>query len=427
MMAGLMKVYSLPKKNHAREKVDSSITVHDLQKPLREYMMQRGHRNVWEMLEPLALLQYNAGTPHSILRDFAPLALLYVKVCRKGLVPSSKHRQALQKLNSENVMGQGVLKINFTDLSNDVFIDQVDDRIRVLLKHFRICVSHSIGIGKQRRLNTLLEPKAYELVASVLSEFSDVSCITVPTAGQLSIEDTPTPAIQLAQQAIDSQESMECDGSSSLSMHFPISDGMMADCATCDTSDGSLAPGGPSAEYTSDVFTPEDGSLAPGGPSAEYTSYAIVDASTNGPPSGGTLTGCPSTFGTSGSATNSEDALLEGAEWFDESLLTPDDAERMMAALKQVPKFQEESHNAICMKNMKARKGKRKKPAKKNGPTSTKDEAMGATDEKKAKKKKRRHKWMMQIVLLMHLVTLRASMRRRQETKNKKKGCNPTG
>ena len=106
---------------------------------------------MWQMLEPLASLQCNSGTPPSILRDFAPLALLHVRVCKKGLVPSLKHRAAFKKLNSEIVDGQGLLKINFTDLADEIFIDQIDDRIRVLLKHFRICVCNSIGIAKQRR------------------------------------------------------------------------------------------------------------------------------------------------------------------------------------------------------------------------------------------------------------------------------------
>ena len=412
-MDGFMRFYSLPKKEKAREKNDSSITVHALQGPLRQYMAMVGHRNVWQMLDRLSSLQYNAGTPHhSILRDFAPLALLYVKVCRKGMVPSLKHRQALTMLNAESVIGQGTLKINFTDLSDDVFIDQIDDRIRVLLKHFRICVSNSCGIQKQRRLHATMEPEAYQLVEAVLAEFDEVSCVTAPVAvsATLAIEDTP--AMQLVQQAVDSQESMTDSYGSSVSM--PLS--MV-----------------PSMHLSMPSSLSDDG----------YTLDPIADGS-----EGAT------------SAVTSKDPIADGSEGvtalFENCLLTPEDAQRMMDALQEVPKFQEESHNTMCIKNMKERKGKRKNKSKKNGATSsTKDEASttwggqekNATKKKKAakhvddasgvtntisstkgeqkkKKAKKKQKVAVDVTHTLTTTTTTSSTKGEQEKKaKKKKGC----
>lgn len=174
MAMGVLKFYLLPKQEKARIKVDPSITSKQLEEPLRDFMKTQGHRNVWAMLEPLATLQYNSGTPCSILRDFAPLAKLYVKACKQGMLPSVKHKLALKELNTENCVGTGVLKINFTELEDDIFFDQIDDRVRVLLKHFRVSICNSSGIARQRRLYAVLGPESYSLVASVFSEFSDV-------------------------------------------------------------------------------------------------------------------------------------------------------------------------------------------------------------------------------------------------------------
>ena len=401
LMPGMMRLYTLPKKDKAREKNDNTITVHALEGPLREYMRRMGHRNVWQMLEPLASLQYNSGTPHSILRDFAPLASLYVQVCRKGILPSLKHRQALQKLNAENVIGQGKLRINFTDLSDEVFVDQIDDRIRVLLKHFRICVSNSIGVQKQRRLYANLEPQAYDLVSQVFAEFSDVTCVTAPVAnGTLAIEDTPTPAMQLAQQAVDSQDSMACDDlngsseSTSLAMPLPpmplsVSSwgdtGYTVDAIADGSAYGTLA-GGTLANEPSDATSAGDAS--DGATSAKYSPDAIVDSSANGP-SGVTSAGGPSdvTSASDPSAVTSAGGISNGAgiEWFGDFFLTAADAQMMMDSLEEGPKFQEESHNSICIKNMQERKGKRKKKAKNN------DSTRSTTDgqKKKASKKKK--------------------------------------
>ena len=460
-MAGFMRFYSLPKKEKAREKNDSSITVHALQGPLRQYMAMVGHRNVWQMLDRLSSLQYNAGTPHhSILRDFAPLALLYVKVCRKGMVPSLKHRQALTMLNAESVIGQGTLKINFTDLSDEVFIDQIDDRIRVLLKHFRICVSNSCGIQKQRRLHATMEPEAYQLVEAVLAEFDEVSCVTAPVAvsATLAIEDTP--AMQLVQQAVDSQESMTDSHGSSVSMplsmvpsmHLSMPSSLSDDGYTLDPiADGSEgAPSFGDSEYTLDPIA--DGSEgAPSFGDSEYTLDPIADGS-EGATSAVTSKGATS-------AVTSKDPIADGSEGvtalFENCLLTPEDAQRMMDALQEVPKFQEESHNTMCIKNMKERKGKRKNKSKKNGATSsTKDEASttwggqekNATKKKKAakhvddasgvtntisstkgeqkkKKAKKKQKVAVDVTHTLTTTTTTSSTKGEQEKKAKKKGC----
>ena len=89
-------------------------------------------------------------------------------------MPSVKHRAALKALNQEVVEGQGLLKINFTDLADDIFFDQVDDRIRVLLRHFRISICNSHGVAKQRRLYSVLDAASYANICAVFAEFADV-------------------------------------------------------------------------------------------------------------------------------------------------------------------------------------------------------------------------------------------------------------
>jgi hypothetical protein len=149
------------------------------------------------------------------------------------------------------------------------------------------------------------------------------------------------------------------------------------------------------AEYTLDAIADGSaGATSEGGTSAEYTSDAIVDGSANGPSDVTSVGGPADVISAGGPSAGgiSEGATSEGAAWFEDCLLTADDAQRMMDALQEVPKFQEESHNTICVKNMKERKGKKKKNVKKNGATSsTKDEpstTCGGQEKKATKKKK---------------------------------------
>jgi hypothetical protein len=110
---------------------DSNITVSDLMKPLADFMTEHGTRDLAKLTAcPVVGVSWKSAPCVRWLAGLAPLHAAYAKVAPNTLLPSKKHKVALERLHQE-------ASINFTKSSDADFFDMLDDRIRVAFKHYR--------------------------------------------------------------------------------------------------------------------------------------------------------------------------------------------------------------------------------------------------------------------------------------------------
>ena len=118
----------------SRLKVDPAIGVMDLQKVLVQEMQRREDHNLWNSVKHPTNASWSWKTAPNIqwLAQARQLLCGFLQIAPNGLLPSSKLRLSLQRLVVDSS-----LKVNKTSYHTDDWVDQMDQRIRVLLSQAR--------------------------------------------------------------------------------------------------------------------------------------------------------------------------------------------------------------------------------------------------------------------------------------------------
>jgi hypothetical protein len=116
--------------------------IDDLQAPLKFFTEEiHSSRDVSEFFlkDGVKALEWhsNPSTCVLLLLRLIPLAREYAKIVPNTKIPQTKHREALAKMNDEEVPGVGRCRLNFTTKSDAEFIDWLDMSIRVVLYMFK--------------------------------------------------------------------------------------------------------------------------------------------------------------------------------------------------------------------------------------------------------------------------------------------------
>ena len=123
----------MPDKTRLRP--NPTIGIRDLMLPLKKHMERERNRDVSKWLLPNPLLKWTQTQAPNLhhLASISDLLIEYLKMTPNTVVSGKKHRDALTCLNNEMGEGQGVLKINFTSMTDRDFIDVVDEQVRISL------------------------------------------------------------------------------------------------------------------------------------------------------------------------------------------------------------------------------------------------------------------------------------------------------
>ena len=118
-----------------RLRPNPTIGIGDLMLPLKKHMERERNRDVSKWLLPNPLLKWTQTQAPNLhhLASISDLLIEYLKITPNTVVSGKKHRDALTCLNNEMGEGQGVLKINFTSMTDRDFIDVVDEQVRISL------------------------------------------------------------------------------------------------------------------------------------------------------------------------------------------------------------------------------------------------------------------------------------------------------
>ena len=111
---------------------DPCIGVGDLMKAPKKWMKAQDNHDLNKLLtapDGKAMDWKRAPDPRW-LAQVADLFEEYCEVAPNGVLPSKKNKAALSKIGDS-------VKINFTKKSEEDFCDMIDDRVRMLFKHFR--------------------------------------------------------------------------------------------------------------------------------------------------------------------------------------------------------------------------------------------------------------------------------------------------
>ena len=158
------------KKAAQRVVADPAITSNDFSLALKQFFNLKGTRDLWSFVSPLDEISWKIHSiePHSY-KELLPLMGMYADICATGAIPKLKHQLAIQTLNNENMPGMGMLKVNFTTMSEASFIDKVDDKLRMLFAHLRHIASSDVNA--HRSLKKCKTPEDADELKDVLLKF----------------------------------------------------------------------------------------------------------------------------------------------------------------------------------------------------------------------------------------------------------------
>ena len=108
------------------------IGVMDLQKVIRKQILRANSRDLYMMLKTPKNAHWGWKTAPNIcwMSQTADLMLDFCKVAPNALLPGAKLRSAILKLHEEK-------KMNYSNLGDSDWVDQCDQRIRVILSQYR--------------------------------------------------------------------------------------------------------------------------------------------------------------------------------------------------------------------------------------------------------------------------------------------------
>ena len=115
---------------------DPSIGVSDLKRPLEQFIIKIGDKNIVKHIQPPPGISWKGACPVSWLAGLAPLLEEYVKVAPNGVITSKKHKIALERLEEDQ-------KVNWTRKPTSDFLDLMDDWVRMALSHLRTLKQYS--------------------------------------------------------------------------------------------------------------------------------------------------------------------------------------------------------------------------------------------------------------------------------------------
>ena len=117
-----------------RLKVDPAIGVMDLERVFREFLRRQEDKNLFSHLVYPGGGTYGWKTSPNVqwISGAAELLVGFLKIAPNGVLPSSKVRMCLQRL-----LADPVLKLNRTEYCSEDLVDQIDNRLRIMLKQCR--------------------------------------------------------------------------------------------------------------------------------------------------------------------------------------------------------------------------------------------------------------------------------------------------
>ena len=149
----------------SRLKVDPAIGVMDLQKVLVQEMQRREDHNLWNSVKHPTNASWSWKTAPNMqwLAQARQLLCGFLEIAPNGLLPSSKLRLSLQRLVVDSS-----LKVNKTSYHTDDWVDQMDQRIRVLLSQARALKKADTYVTSMRKA-TAGEKEAVDDILSRLN------------------------------------------------------------------------------------------------------------------------------------------------------------------------------------------------------------------------------------------------------------------
>ena len=149
----------------SRLKVDPAIGVMDLQKVLVQEMQRREDHNLWNSVKHPTNASWSWKTAPNMqwLAQARQLLCGFLEIAPNGLLPSSKLRLSLQRLVVDSS-----LKVNKTSYHTDDWVDQMDQRIRVLLSQLRALKKADTYVTSMRKA-TAGEKEAVDDILSQLN------------------------------------------------------------------------------------------------------------------------------------------------------------------------------------------------------------------------------------------------------------------
>ena len=117
-----------------RLKVDPAIGVMDLERVIRQFLRSQEDKNLFSCLLYPGGGNFGWKTSPNVMwiSGAAELLVGFLNIAPNGLLPSSKIKMCLQRLLSDPV-----LRLNRTEYHSEDFVDQIDNRLRILLKQCR--------------------------------------------------------------------------------------------------------------------------------------------------------------------------------------------------------------------------------------------------------------------------------------------------
>jgi len=119
-------------------RADSDLDVSTVVEKLELYLECKNSRDLWSLTAAIKNIRNSTSSfDPADLAGVSDLFVALLEIAPSGKISSLILKTALHKMNNTVKEPQGILKINFTNLDDEYFVEKLDERVRCGFSAFR--------------------------------------------------------------------------------------------------------------------------------------------------------------------------------------------------------------------------------------------------------------------------------------------------